>query len=37
MVYKHLKPGKHSFTIEAIDPAGNVDPTPAKKRWTVLP
>jgi hypothetical protein len=36
-VYSHLKPGKHRFQIEAIDPAGNVDPTPVRKRWTVLP
>jgi hypothetical protein len=26
---KHLKPGKHKFTVTAIDSAGNNDPSPA--------
>jgi CSLREA domain-containing protein len=33
--FKHLKAGKHKVTIEAIDAAGNVDPTPAKKKFRV--
>ena len=34
--YKKLKPGKHVFKVRAIDKAGNVDPTPAKKKFKVL-
>lgn len=34
--YKQLKPGKHVFKVRAIDKAGNVDPTPAKRKFTVL-
>ncbi|MGN6202670.1 MAG: Ig-like domain-containing protein, partial [Solirubrobacterales bacterium] len=34
--YKKLKPGKHVFKVRAIDKAGNVDPTPAKRAFTVL-
>jgi hypothetical protein len=34
--YKGLKPGKHVFKVRAIDKAGNVDPTPAKKKFRVL-
>lgn len=34
--YQGLKPGKHVFKVRAIDPAGNVDPSPAKKEFTVL-
>jgi hypothetical protein len=34
--YKGLKPGKHVFKVRAIDKAGNVDPTPAKKKFKVL-
>jgi hypothetical protein len=34
--YKKLKPGKHVFKVRAIDSAGNVDPTPAKRKFTVL-
>jgi hypothetical protein len=34
--YKKLKPGKHVFKVRAIDMAGNVDPTPAKRKFTIL-
>jgi CSLREA domain-containing protein len=34
--YKKLIPGKHVFKVRAIDKAGNVDPTPAKRKFTVL-
>jgi CSLREA domain-containing protein len=34
--YKKLKPGKHVFKVRAIDRAGNVDRTPAKRKFTVL-
>ncbi|HVD40185.1 MAG TPA: CSLREA domain-containing protein [Solirubrobacterales bacterium] len=34
--YKKLKPGKHVFKVRAIDKAGNVDPTPAKRSFKVL-
>ncbi len=34
--YKKLKPGKHVFKVRAIDRAGNMDPTPAKRKFTVL-
>lgn len=34
--YKHrVKRGKHRFRVRAIDAAGNVDPTPAKRSWKV--
>jgi hypothetical protein len=29
-----LSSGSHSFSVRAIDPAGNVDPTPAIHSWT---
>jgi hypothetical protein len=28
--------GRHSVAIAALDPAGNVDPTPAVKRWKIV-
>jgi len=31
-----VKPGRHVFKVEATDPGGNTDPTPAKRRWRVL-
>ncbi len=34
--YKGLKPGKHVFKVWAIDKAGNVDPTPAKKKFKIV-
>ncbi len=35
--YKRLKPGKHVFKVRAIDADGNVDKTPAKRKFLVLP
>ncbi len=34
--YKGLKPGKHLFEVRAINSAGGVDTTPAKRKFTVL-
>jgi CSLREA domain-containing protein len=34
--YKGLKPGKHVFKVRATDAAGNTDPTPAVRKFTVL-
>jgi CSLREA domain-containing protein len=34
--YKKLKPGKHVFKVRAVKGAGNVDTTPAKRKFTVL-
>jgi hypothetical protein len=33
--YKHLKPGGHTFGVEAIDAAGNVDASPAVVHFRV--
>ncbi len=33
--YGNLESGKRSFEVRAIDPAGNLDPTPAKLKWLV--
>src|SRR5207302_10206833 len=33
--YTGLANGAHTFSVKAIDPAGNVDPTPAAASWTV--
>ncbi|MGH2961480.1 MAG: hypothetical protein ACRDL3_04705 [Solirubrobacterales bacterium] len=30
-----VEPGRHRFRARATDPAGNVDPTPARARWWV--
>jgi hypothetical protein len=30
-----LADGAHSFAVQAIDPAGNTDPTPASRTWAV--
>jgi CSLREA domain-containing protein len=34
--YRVAKPGKHLFRVRAIDPAGNVDPTPVRRRFEVI-
>ena len=31
-----LKPGKHRFAVQAIDPAGNVDSSPAVRKFKIL-
>jgi uncharacterized delta-60 repeat protein len=33
--YAGLASGSHTFSVAAIDPAGNVDPTPATRTWSV--
>jgi DNA-binding beta-propeller fold protein YncE len=33
--YGRLRPGRHSFQVRAIDRAGNIDRTPAKRVWRV--
>ncbi len=35
--YRHLRPGRHKFRVIATDSSGNRDPTPANRRWWVLP
>ena len=34
--YRRLKPGRYRFLVAATDPAGNVDPTPAKRKFRVI-
>jgi uncharacterized delta-60 repeat protein len=34
-LYSGLSHGEHTFYVRAIDSAGNVDPTPATRTWTV--
>lgn len=34
--YRLARPGKHLFRVRAIDPAGNADPTPVRRRFEVL-
>jgi N-acetylglucosamine-6-sulfatase len=33
--YSNLSPGNYRFDVQATDPAGNVDPTPASRNWTI--
>ena len=33
--YSSLGTGQHTFDVRATDPAGNVDPTPAARTWTI--
>jgi hypothetical protein len=35
--YHGLDPGRHRFKVKAIDADGNLDPTPAKDKFVVLP
>ena len=33
--YGGLKKGSHTFEVRAVDAAGNADPTPASRTWTI--
>lgn len=33
--YSGLSEGSHGFRVQATDPSGNTDPTPAERLWTV--
>ncbi len=33
--YNGLEDGEHTFTVRAVDNAGNPDPTPARHNWTI--
>jgi hypothetical protein len=35
LVLRHLGPGPHTVAVAAVDPAGNVDPTPATYHFRV--
>jgi hypothetical protein len=32
-MFKHAKPGRHTLKVRAVDPSGNVDPSPAVARF----
>ncbi|RPJ33463.1 MAG: hypothetical protein EHM35_10520, partial [Planctomycetaceae bacterium] len=34
--YNDLLPGSYTFSVRAIDPGGNIDPSPASHSWTVV-
>jgi hypothetical protein len=34
-IFNELSDGPHTFQVRAVDVFGNVDPTPARQRWTV--
>jgi PKD repeat protein len=33
--FRNLRDGRHDLQVRAVDGAGNADPTPAARRWTV--
>jgi hypothetical protein len=33
--YSNLSPSSYRFEVQATDPAGNADPTPASRSWTI--
>lgn len=35
--YGHLRAGKHTFSVDAVDLAGNTDPTPAIRKFRIRP
>jgi hypothetical protein len=35
--YRHLKAGKHTFSVFAVDAAGQADPTPALRKFKITP
>src|SRR5205814_10423555 len=37
VTFSGLSQGSHTFAVEAVDVAGNVDATPAASTWTVDP
>jgi hypothetical protein len=34
--YSNLTPGNYKFEVQATDSAGNADPTPASRSWTIM-
>ncbi|HEY7256631.1 MAG TPA: hypothetical protein VH476_08090 [Solirubrobacterales bacterium] len=35
--YGHLKPGRHTFSVVAVDAGGSTDPTPAVRKFKIAP
>ncbi len=35
--YGHLKAGRHSFSVDAVDRSGDADPTPAVRKFRIKP